>query len=207
MVCIVLVVASGVVYGLQTNRWTVDNSLHEAAARLDRVPKVIGDWQSREVEIPESHLRVAGAVGHISRVYKNSRGQQVQVMLLCGKHGPISLHPPTVCFASAGWSLASEPQRRPVTEDNGSHLGEFWIGHFRKRLPDGVAHMKTYWAWKSTEKWNAPDRPRMAYAGASYVYKLYVTTLVPAKEDSRGDVDACVAFMRELGPVLSRVGI
>lgn len=211
-VCIALVVVSGVVYGLQTDRWTADTRLQDAAARLKQVPRTIGLWESREVEIPEQQLQIAGAVGHVARVYRRPDGTQVQVMLLCGDHGPISLHPPTVCFTSSGWALKGELQRQDAKSETGERLGRFQVGEFRKRTPTGNQRMRTWWAWNADGRWDAPDNPRMTYAGSGHLYKLYVTTLLPGEpageaKTAKAESDACQRFLREFLPALKDAGI
>jgi len=64
-----LIVGSGLVHGAWTNRWRTAPALADLAARLESVPTVLGDWTATSRAIPPRELAMAGAVGHISRVY------------------------------------------------------------------------------------------------------------------------------------------
>ena len=52
----------GVVYGLQSNRWTASQDVEQAAARLRNVPLDFGDWEGRDIEIPQNQLDQAKSV-------------------------------------------------------------------------------------------------------------------------------------------------
>jgi len=210
---VVLVLAAGVAYGLQTHRWTKSKELDEAADKLQQVPSTIGEWEGRDIEIPEMQLKIAGATGYLHRVYRHRKsGKEVTVLVLCGPHGPISVHPPTVCFVSAGWNLETEPAPRAVKlPDAESPLGHFWVTRFRKVSSTSVGRMRTCWAWNGTGGWEASERPRFEFAGADHLFKIYVSEELspnPKQEpDPEFDQGACVEFMRDFLPALKAAGI
>jgi hypothetical protein len=184
LAALAVVVASGIVHGLQTDRWGIGSDVTAAAARLEHVPEVIGDWTSTTREIPERELQIAGAVGSLSREYVNRiDGSTVNVMLLCGRPGPIAVHPPTVCFVGAGWSM-SGPVEKLTQSAGGAPMGEFWRVNF-VRDADGVpVRIRTLWSWSTDGDWQAADSPRRLFAGNGHLYKLYVTAPMPLEADS-----------------------
>ncbi|MFM9009914.1 MAG: hypothetical protein ACKON8_03310, partial [Planctomycetota bacterium] len=75
-----LVVLVTVVQGVWTERWkdrSVSKELASAAKVLeDSFPEKFGNWVfERELESDPKELELAGAVGHISRLYRNSRSK------------------------------------------------------------------------------------------------------------------------------------
>lgn len=194
-----VVVASGVVHGLNTGRWGVPESIAAAAERLDQIPMTIAEsWDGQPLdEIPQRQLDQAGAVGYITRRYVNRQnGSAVNVLVLCGHKGPIATHPPTVCFTGSGFMLKSAPTRRTVADAESIPLGEFWHGDFRKDS-DGIRTVvRTLWAWNATGKWEAPDNPRITYGPYNHLHKMYVTRDVTAS-DLSVDEDPCLDFLRQ----------
>lgn len=208
---VILILIGGVIFGLQTNRWTFAEDVQQAAALLEDVPKTLGDWESKDITIPERQLKIAGAVGYVYREYRNrTDGRRVYVMLLCGSHGPISLHPPTVCFTGAGWKPKGM-KRSTVKTRQGDELGRFQVGTFLRVRPTAAQQMITYWAWNANGQWDCPERPRFAYAGSPHLYKLYVSTIasVSNADDKLAEQqsEVCADFMRRLLPALKKVGI
>lgn len=205
---VALILVSGVIYGLQTNRWSASEDVQKAAAKLKDVPATLGDWESTDSEIPERQLKIAGAAGYVSRVYRNRiDGRQVHVMMLCGPHGPISLHPPTVCFTGAGWKTQNL-KKQAVEYGTEKSSGQFQVGRFQRQSSSGKTQMTTFWAWNSDGAWQCPDRPRFAFAGVPHLYKLYVSVIGPATEEAdTKQTETSVAFLRLLLPALQKAGI
>ena len=212
-VAIILMLIGGVVYGLQSNRWTASQDVEQAAARIQNVPLDFGDWEGRDIEIPQNQLDQAGAVGHLHRVYKNrTTGDEVLVMVLCGPHGPIALHPPTVCFTGAGWKLEEPPEATAVKDaEQKGELGSFFVTRFRKTTPTSASRMRTCWAWNGDGRWESPESPRFAFAGSRHLYKIYVSTRLSPEANSDAeeafDKGICIKFLREFLPVLKKAGI
>ncbi len=211
---VTLILISGVIQGIQTNRWTESTEVLEAAARLANVPQTIGKWESTELTIPDEQLKQAGAAGYVARVYKNrTTRQEVHVMLLCGNHGPISLHPPTVCFTSAGWVIKDNKRTEVTKAESDTVLGEFQEAVFHHESPTQTVKMKTLWAWNSDGRWRAPDNPRFAFGGSPYLYKIYLSTVLPRSEKrpaaNQRDAaeNSCIDFAQEFLPLLQKIRI
>lgn len=205
LLSIVTIVASGFLHGQWTDRWGTTHDVTDAAVRLDDVPITIGDWYSEELEIPARQIKAAEAVGHLSRVYRNRvDGSEVNVMILCGRPGPIAVHPPTVCFTGAGFGLDTEPEKFLVKAEDSSPLGEFWVGDFVKDSAAVRFRMRTFWSWNADDNWQVPNNTRVAFARYPYLYKMYVTRQLPSNEVPVSE-DAAGDFLRLFIPELKRV--
>jgi hypothetical protein len=198
-----LLIGLGLAHGRLTDRWGVPAAVKETAQLVNRVPAEVAGWTSRELEVSERTMLVAGAEGMLKREYRDPKsGKSVQVMVVCGRPGPISLHPPTVCFVGSGMQQREAEVRQTIDVDGNGH--EFLVADFR---PPGVLTewARTYWGWSTdTALWHAPEDPRIEHAGRPYLYKLYFTTpidLTAAEAEVETDPEALAfmqTFLREL---------
>jgi hypothetical protein len=197
-----LILGSGVIHGVQSDRWGQSQKVLDAANKLNELPVSFNDWVSEESEIPEKQLRQAEAVGHFSRSFVHSKtGRRVSVMILCGRPGPISVHPPTVCFVGAGWRLQSQPASAPI---DGNVSGSLWNGQFA-RVIDGVpVAIQTFWGWSSDGVWLACNNPRFETASFPFLYKMYVTVPVSAETNDL-DLKTADEFMGDFLPRVNHV--
>ncbi len=181
---VLLILTSGIIHGFQSDRWGQSQKVLDAASRLDELPVSFNGWVSEESEIPKEHLKLAEAVGHFSRKFVHQEsGQTVSVMILCGRPGPISVHPPTVCFVGAGWGLQSQPVSTPI---DGAAPGSLWNGRFARSVDGVPIAIQTLWGWSADGNWLACDNARLETARFPYLYKMYITVPVSAET---GDID------------------
>jgi hypothetical protein len=174
IVALGILVAGGIVEGLQSNRWGPSDDLKAAAARLANVPTTVGPWQSIENSMDERQLKVAEAVGHLSRIYTNkSTGASVTVLMLCGPSGPIGAHTPDICYVGSGFHMTGAQGRR-LLKMPGEEQASCWTARFEKEGP-GEHPIQVYWAWGVDGGWSASDAPRIEFAKRMALYKLYVT--------------------------------
>ena len=202
-----LVLTAGIVQGLQTDRWRIDDRLVDAGKRLDSIPPSFGEWSSSKVEILPRQLKGAGAVGNFSRDYTNAtNGQMISVMILCGRHGPISVHPPTICFTASGWSADDSPAPHDVQADQPGAADQFWTVNFSKKNQGVPQRLRIYWAWNDGSRWEASEYPRVRYAGKPFLYKMYLTVL-HADDDRETEAAAKTieGFIGDFLPILEGV--
>lgn len=184
---LLLLAASGIVDGYLTHRWSGSESLELAAAALDNLPKTIGEWGSEELEITQQVLTVAGATGYAKRMYQNREtGEWIVVTLLCGEHGPISLHPPTVCFTGAGWRAEGKEQivKYSPTKDAKATT---WQAGFLKREDFEEQNIVADWSWNNGTGWRASNNPRYEFAGSPFLIKLYVISDADLTQENAKD--------------------
>jgi Protein of unknown function (DUF3485) len=198
LVGIAAVAAGAVDSGRQSGRWGKSEDLAVVAERVHRVSPEIGDWHSEPVALDSRQLDVAGVVSHESRMYTNHKtGAKVQMLLICGRPGPISVHEPTVCYAGAGYAQSGDLAK--VAHDDDA----FKSGRFVKGPPNADI-LRILWAWSTDGRWAAPDNPRRTFGrGTNALLKLYVIRQV-GPSDADGSKDAADEFLDDLLPELKR---
>jgi hypothetical protein len=170
----VLLVGAGLVHGRLTDRWGLSGALAEAVARLDRVPRTIGDWEGRDVAMDRKQIDRAGIQGYLSRSYRNVRdGREATVLLVCGRPGQIAVHTPDVCYRGAGYESGSAPM--PGTVGTGvGHPAEFLKARFCKTNAPVPDALDIFWSWNARGAWEVPANPRLGFASYPALYKVYV---------------------------------
>jgi hypothetical protein len=208
-VALVLVILSSYVQGVWTQRWdsTAPERLQQFVAVFDSktIPMEIGTWEGEklEAENPQDEaleLQVAGAVRHISRVYRNPSGDEVHVYMICGMSRSVAKHEPVACYPGAGFREVEKKQDFGIPEADGSR---FFTAVFTKESPKlGVETRRVFWAWNADGKWEAPSSPRIRYRGATPLLKLYLTS-VPAPTERLPGESACVEFAKLFIPKIN----
>lgn len=190
-----LMIAFGVAEGLWANRWQKSDAPQRAAERLAEVPMNVADWQGESRELDAQQIAKAELSGYLYRRYVNERTQEaVTILLVCGRAGPVSLHSPDVCYQGAGYHLSEPQSRRDVSRENMPEPVECWVGQFQKdgAVPDPL---RIFWTWSTNGRWQAPDTPRLAFARADALYKLYVIRDLPRTDDPL-DKDPSLEFVK-----------
>src|SRR5271156_5374651 len=160
-----LIVATGLLGGMWTGRWKTSDRLERAAAALDRLPMQIGDWRGVARELDKRETEKARLDGYVMRVYRHRvTGTELNVLMMCGRPGPIAVHTPDVCFQGAGFELQAQPKRYPVSFDGQD--AEMFMGDFRDPESPVPGHICVLWSWSTGGPWQATDHPRLTFASA-----------------------------------------
>lgn len=181
-------------------------ALKSATARLADVPAVIGHWVSTDSELSEHEIKVAGIEGYIRREYRNPQtGFVVNLTILCGPAGPMSVHPPTACFQGIGYTLLTGPTPTTAKPDTAgkSERFEFNKSTFKQGDASVPELVRVFWGWSNDGQWSAPSTPRFAFRGQSYLYKIYVVDrwLEATGQQSLPQIES---FLNDALPVISR---
>ena len=181
---------------------STDQAAQDAAvAKLADVPETIGNWVSSSTTLSEREIEVAGIEGYVRREYRNPKnGYTVNLTLLCGHSGPMSVHPPTACFEGVGYTLISGPT--PTNAKHDGVISQFNKSSFRQGNAAVPEMVRVFWGWGSDGTWSAPANPRFSFRGQSFLYKMYVTdrwledtgrTALPQIEDFLADALPVIA--------------
>lgn len=201
---IALVAAVTVAQGILTDRWAgrnVKDELAKAAELLEgRFPVRFGDWELvQELESDPKQLERAGAVGHVSRLYRNvETGEQVSAFVVCATPHDASGHTPDRCYPGAGFEIAEAEHRQSVPLEDG-RTAETFTGTFKK---SGQV-LRVFWTYGVDGKWIAPQIARIELAGSSAVYKLYAI-IDESRARSGQATQACGDFLAALLPEIDR---
>jgi len=203
-----VVAAATAVQGRWTERWApISRDEVIAAARLleDRFPTEFGEWElERELESDPKELEAAGAVGHISRLYRNNRTKaRVSAFVVCALPYDASAHTPDRCYPGAGFTIG-ETEHRAEVEYGADHKAEALTGTFSK----AGQTLRIYWTYGVTDgadegrlDWIAPQLPRITLSGEPSVYKMYVIADQTRVGASQSMVE-CEGFIAQLAPAL-----
>jgi hypothetical protein len=207
-----LILGTGVAQGVWSYRWRSPFDYDKMTTTLQGVPKTLGDWEGEDQEVDEDSLQVGRIDAYLSRIYTNRyTGESVGILLVCGQPGPISLHPPTICFSAAG-----AVQISPVTSHDfvyaptGEDLKYFTTDFSRGSSPADTIQTRVLWTWKGTGSWLAPSLPRWAFGSEPLLAKLYVTRSereLPPLDPIQGQAvdESTGELLRLLMPELDRV--
>jgi hypothetical protein len=197
---LLLVIAVTAVQGVLTDRWDPGNvaeDLARAAAVLEKnFPDDFGDWKlAQELEGDPKQLERAGAVGHISRVYRNTRsGATVSAFVVCATPHNASGHTPDRCYPGAGFRIAEAEHRQSVPLVDG-RTAETFTGTFAKQGQT----LRVYWTYGVDGEWIAPQIARIELAGKRAVNKLYAIVDETGIRDGRAQ-KLGIKFLSELLP-------
>jgi hypothetical protein len=204
---VLLLVLSGVVHGLWTQRWGGFTAAEAAAAagRLHDVPLRVGAWDGHVVQIsattmPEEVVGHNVSIRYVHRV----TGDVVLVYLACGPKAALAGHSPLQCYPAAGYKT-SVPQTRvwPLPEP-GPGGPDLSAATFSLGQPPAVTHVRVFWCWRSlTGRWQAPDNPWRTFRAEPLLYKCYVMRQPVSPEEPLSG-DACMALFKDLAPELDR---
>jgi len=201
----VFVVGSGVIHGLIIDRWGSSDDVSHAAASLKQVPAEIGNWKSQEFTISDTELKIGEIDGYLSRAYTNQEdGSMVNLMIVCGRPGPISVHTPDICFRGAGYQIVNQYERHhiPSTPET-SETGDAFYADFTKPGSAVTSNLRVFWTWSDGRQFFAPDNPRLASAGMPFLYKIYLTRAIERVGDVP-ETDNCLSFFKLAMPVLQK---
>ena len=196
-----VLVFSGIVHGLWTDRWSDQLDLTAAAGRLAQLPDAIGPWHGTDVKLgDDDNLGLAGAVS--KRYVHTGTGKTVTLYLACGRSGPVCTHTPDVCYGGSGY-IVETPRKFQLTAGSADAPPEFFTARFEKRKQDSVSQLRIFWGWRTSAGWRAAENPRLAFAAEPLLHKMYLIREMAAA-DEPVDTDPCVAFMGDLLPVLQQ---
>jgi hypothetical protein len=178
-----------------TERWTGRNvtaELQRSAERLESFfPDHCAAWEAvEELESTPGELERAGAVGHVSRAYVNSKSKaRVSVFVVCATPRDASGHTPDRCYPGAGFEIAETEHRQTVPLADG-RKAETFTGTFRK----SGQTLRVFWTYGVDGRWVAPQIARIELADSKAVYKLYLVIDETALPPGVG-TQVCAEFM------------
>ena len=206
-IALVVTVASGAIHARLSNRWGSPPNLEAAGARLAAIPTSFGDWTLvSEREMDDDAVRLLQCTGYIYRVYQNSRNPQwppVQVAVLVGPAGPISVHTPEICYSSRDYTVDGPRRHVSVQVPGEPEAHELW-GVTMSPVDKARARLRVYYGWTIRAPWQAPDYPRFRYGGEPILYKIQLAGELPP-DSSSGDSESITSFLREFLPVVNGI--
>jgi hypothetical protein len=145
---------------------------------------------------------------YITRVYEHQQtGDVVNVAVLLGPPGPISVHTPEVCYSSREFTPDGDRRRTPVTDQAGM---EHTLWQLPLKTNDfDASSLRVFYGWTTGSKWGAPEYPRYLFGSLPHLYKLQVAvTDHPASKAINFDAgkDFLECFLPQLQPQMVEAG-
>jgi hypothetical protein len=198
---------------IMTDRWADTNvSAEQQAELLNNVPKTIGNWHGEDRPVDETVRETAGAIGAISRIYRNVRtGESVDLWLIVGHGRAISAHTPNICYRASGFEMrAPESSLYPMVFP-GQREAPFLTNTFFKEDVTGRRLVRVFWSWYNTENeehegkvvWEAPSNSRWYFGNTRALYKMYFTSEMRDPMET-AEESACLRFARDFLPVVNK---
>jgi hypothetical protein len=201
IVALILVVGSGVLHALWTDRWGMTAQRQAAVAALQKVPLQLGNWHGRPLTMDPREQEIAEADGYALIEFVNrSTGNKVNLMIVCGRPGPVAVHPPEVCYRGAGYELSDGPVKQTI--DFGKTRAEVHVAEFTKADGPLPSRLRIFWSWAADGVWQIPDQPRWTFARKPHLFKMYVVREKVGDDTTPIEQDPCIDLLRELMPVL-----
>jgi hypothetical protein len=197
---VVVLLFSGLVHGIWTDRWGDPKILEDAVARLHDFPIKAGEWQGQDLDIKKGSHGLAGSVS--LRYVHRTTGKAVTVFLGTGRRGPVSIHTPDVCYAASGFK--GEGKRTyTFAADSPAAGATFYHDTMRKARAADNTQLRIFWSWNAGGTWQTAENPRFAFVGQSILYKVYFIREVGTPPEPP-ESDPCLDLMSHLLPQLQR---
>jgi hypothetical protein len=200
-----LTLAGGLLEGHIRNRWGPSETMLAAAEKLAEFPHEFGGFQNNRWQMQASQTMSQDVIdtlectGYFVRTYANPRtGESVNVFVIVGPAGPISVHTPEICYSSQDYVNRSPRECVAITDDAQAN-DEFWALSFKSKDVRGDV-LRVYYAWSTGNHWRNPNDARYAFAGWPYLYKVQLAATMPPGADLKKG-DTCQSFLRDFVPV------
>src|SRR5262249_30519745 len=124
-----LLLGSELVHGHLTNRWQSSNEPAASCARLPSQdePLTIGAWKGHPgAPLPDQELLIGQIAGYFQQAFTHPKGYTVNVLIVCGRPGPIAVHSPEICLGGEGYIPVGAKKRQSFTLPAMDKPVEFW---------------------------------------------------------------------------------
>jgi hypothetical protein len=211
-VAVVAIVSLTVVQSLMSDRFVDSNVTAEQRAKLlKNVPIEVGEWRGTDLDVTEEVRDTAGAVGCVSRTYRNGRtGEEVSLWIIVGHARDVSAHTPEICYRGSGFAMRSDINALyPFSYPEQTQKAEFWTNTFVKEDVAGRQLVRVFWAWYNPKpgdpvSWQAAKDPRWTFGNTRALFKMYFTSSMKDPNEPT-DLSAAAKFGREFLPKIEQV--
>lgn len=185
-----LLILAAIWQGRETERWGEFPEMKQFAARLEKLPRVIGPWKGTDGDkLDEATRKATKSEGDLTIIYVNQEtGEQARMFIDLGRLLDMSKHRPDRCYPAQGYKAESEEtEPKKVTTASGSKA-EFRTAVYSKEA-EGI-RTRIYWSWASDGVWKGPegeDGLRKEFHRTRPVYKLYVDNQVRSADERAGE--------------------
>ena len=181
----------GLYHGRATDRWADPSADDSPGRRFADMPLALGDWVGEPM--PRESTDDPKTSVQNFKFTQPRTGRWVLTSITSGRAGRVSIHNPEHCYLGSGYEVVDAIKRESLDADKKAATA-FWTGHFQKKKPTGVESIRIWWGWSGDGNWQAPEYPRLYYAAAQRLHKLYMIHPVTGR-DTPEDQAAYREFM------------
>ncbi len=197
-----LLVGGGYWQSQEAGRW--QPRADRQAVDFNAISREPEGWTSTDFSIEQKEATIAGIDAYLARRYEHAEtGEEVTILILSGKGGPISVHPPEVCFSGRGYKKEAKIVQVPLPRTAGTNDHQFDLAVFRGPDSTDGHRVQLLWGWTTSGIWSVPANPRLAFARSPRLYKMYVSRSLQSNHD-RQDAKLCLDLMQQLIPEIER---
>jgi hypothetical protein len=207
---VVVIIALTIPEIRMSDRFKQSNVKAEQFAKLlQDIPMDVGYWHGRDLPVEEQTRKTAGAVGYVSREYRNIRTQEVVMLwLIVGHAREVSAHTPEICYPASGFTARSATNSQHPFIVEGQPRADFYTNTFIKEDVTGRHLERVFWSWyrpnaEGEVVWEAPDNPRWTFGNERALYKMYFSSGMQSPKETT-EQSPCVRFARDFLPVVNK---
>jgi len=207
IVAAAIVVGGTWIHATWTNRFVPPDheKLGRFSARLDKVPKVIGDWEGKDLDMDPVQYKASGVDNGILRVYTNRKtGKTVKLYLVSGNHRPICIHTPDWCYVGAG-DVATEAYTTHTIDCGIEPAPKFRTTIFESKKAGVKRKLRLFWAFTCDGAWDGPSDPQSRYAQQPAMFKMYLDSSVGSKRNREPEKSPVNDFVRDAMPTIQAI--
>jgi len=194
----IALVATGLVQGFWSDRWSIAEELQHAEEACGQIPTSAGDWNA---DGPITVKRQNDGTFYLVQSYTNRRNSEtVSIALIGGRPGPVSIHTPDVCYSASGFDVTN---RTTQSIETNAGKANFYTTEALKQNATRNTKLRIYWSWLTSESWQVSDNPRITFAGEPVLFKFYVIRELTSTTSL--ETDPCVDFIKHMLPAMQQV--
>ena len=182
-------------------------TLEQFTERLDKVPKLIGQWEViSDKEIPPEEFKASNCDGYKSYTFQNRETNEVvDVFLASGTARHITIHTPDWCYPAAGYGRKTDIEPALISCQEVELNPEFLTARFvkRKQATSAEIPLQVFWSFSYDGEWTAVQSAKVAFAGRDALYKIYLINHLPSQEMRWQQVPS-VKFIEECLPTINQ---
>ncbi len=182
-------------------------TLEQFTERLDKVPKLIGQWEViSDKEIPPEEFKASNCDGYKSYTFQNRETNEVvDVFLASGTARHITIHTPDWCYPAAGYGRKTDIEPALISCQEVELNPEFLTARFvkRKQATSAEIPLQVFWSFSYDGEWTAVQSAKVAFAGRDALYKIYLINHLPSQETRWQQVPS-VKFIEECLPTINQ---
>lgn len=185
-----ILLAGGLYHGRATDRWSDVAGDDNPGKCFADMPSEYGDWRGEPLA-RQAEDDSKTAVANFKFTHRLT-GRWILTSITSGRGARVSIHNPEHCYLGSGYKVVDAIREDTIVLGPGREA-KFWTAHFQKKKPSGIESIRIYWGWTSSGDWQAPNYPRLVYAGQPRLHKLYM--IHPVGDESKDDVAPFREFM------------